>query len=270
MRFWLDFWSKKRCFMPIVANIFDQSSDIGFIFGMCQLMIKESINGSDYCENINATYLFGLSLLFFLFYRIVSGILVFIGTKNISYGMGQFLFEYMLYRAIWVNYEMKCKKPCSPQKWLQNMESMLEAFPQLMIQMFYSIQIGQFKGFVAFSVTFSMLSIVGKVVSEDKQLFIKSKDEQRGIILSNWQDAQWGCEKCPIVNYKYLIRFMFRIFDVSHRGLIIVLVWAEFGGIIVIIVALIEFIVLFAVVIKTQELSLILSLNCVLLVAIEV
>ena len=110
-RFSKDFWSKKKCFMPIIVNIFDQSSDIGFIFGMFQLMRKEQ--NENECLNIDTTYLFILSLMFFLFYRITSGIMVYIGTRNIYYPFGQFLLEYMLIRAVWVNYTMKCKEPCT-------------------------------------------------------------------------------------------------------------------------------------------------------------
>lgn len=114
-RFCKDLWTKQKCFVPVIANIFDQSSDIGFILGMYNLM-RQEMNGQD-CPDVNATYLFVLSVAIFSFYRIVSGVMVFIGTKNGLFGFGQFLFEYMLYRAIWVNYKMKCTKPCSPQCW---------------------------------------------------------------------------------------------------------------------------------------------------------
>lgn len=190
-------------------------------------------------------YLFCLSLFFLLFYRITSATMVFIGTRNIWYSIGQFLFEYMLYRAIYVNYRLKCVKPSSPQKWLQNMESMLEAFPQLVLQMFYTIQINGLQWFVMISIAFSMLSMVSKAVSEDKALF---KDE-------NWDNAEWTCEELPCVNPLYFIRLFFGIFDISHRVLIIVIVWYEFGGRILFIIAVIAFLILFWIVWKTRELS---------------
>ena len=249
-----DLWSKKKCFMPIIANIFDQSSDIGFMFGMGQLMTQEMINDKD-CPNINATYLFALSLFFFLFYRVISGVMVFIATRNIWYALGQFSFEYMLYRAVWVNYVMKCKDPCSPQRWLQNMEAMLEAFPQLIIQMFFFIKSDEFEGFVILSIVFSMISMINKAVSEDKQLFIKKIDQVSGDVTDNWQDAKWNLHRFPFVNLKYLIRALFRMFDISHRSLMIVLVWTELGGIYVVIFAAVEVGLLSAVVIKTKELS---------------
>ena len=181
---------------------------------------------------------------FFLFYRVVSAVMVFRGTRNVWYAFGQFLFEYMLYRAVWVNYIRKCKRPCSPQKWLQNME----AFPQLIIQMFFTIKSGEFEGFVVFSIVWSMISMVNKAASEDRQLFAKYGWE-------NWQDAQWTHQQFPFVNVRYLIRLLFRIFDISHRALIIVLVWTELGGLCTVIAATVEFTLLFAIVTKTKELS---------------
>ena len=216
---------------------------------MYGLMIKEINDGSDYCPNINALYLFLLSLFYFLFYRITSAIMVVIGTRNIYYAIGQFLFEYMLYRSIYVNYRLECTTPSSPQQWIQNMESMLEAFPQLIIQMFYVIQIGDLEPFVIISIVFSMLSMVNKTVSEDKALFTKHD------VFDNWQDPQWNRKKLPCVNPKYLIRLLFRIFDISHRVLIIVIVWYEFGGLILFVIVLIEFLILFLIVFKTKEFS---------------
>ena len=232
----------------MIANIFDQSSDIGFIFGMYDLMLKEMKNHNNDCQNINAFYLFLLSLFFFLFYRLTSAIMVFIGTRNIWYSIGQFLFEYMLYRAVYVNYRLKCKSPSSPQQWIQNMESMLEAFPQLIVQMYYTIQIEELEGFVMISIAFSMLSMVNKAVSEDKSLFRKDT-------WMNWQDAKWTYKRMPCVNSKYLLRLLFRIFDISHRVLIIVIVWYQFGGAILSIIAGVEFFILFLVVWETKELS---------------
>ena len=239
-----DLRSKKKCFFPVIANIFDQSSDIGFIFGMYGLMIDKS----DHCQNININpvYLFLFSLYFLLFYRTTSAIMVFIGTRNIWYSIGQFLFEYMLYRAIYVNYRLKCESPSSPQQWIQNMESMLEAFPQLIIQMYYTIKINKMEWFVMISIAFSMLSMVNKAVSEDRALFSE---------YSNFQDAKWTYKRFPCVNVYYLTRLLFRMFDIFHRVLIIVIVWYEFGGLVVFIIGAIECCILFLIVLAAKEFS---------------
>ena len=231
----------------MIAKIFDQSSDIGFIFGMGSLMIEEMKNGNDYFSNVNALYLFALSLNFFLFYRITSSIMVYIGTKNIWYAIGQFFFEYMLYRSIYVNHRLQCQEPSSGQKWIQNMESMLEAFPQLILQMFYIFQIGSgnVEWFVMISIVFSMLSMVNKAVSEDKALF-------RYV---DWLDAEWTSKRFPCVNPRYLLRVFFRVFEISCRVLIIVIIWYEFGGLILFIIVGVEFVFLFFIVFKTKEFS---------------
>ena len=254
-----DLWQKKKCFHPIIANMFDQASDIGVIFGLYHLIVEEQ-RDKNTCVNVNPFYLLILSLTFFLFYRIVSGIAVFVGTKNIWYSFGQFLFEFMLYRAVWVNYILECDEPCSPQRWLQNMESMLEAFPQLIIQMYFLVQTqdesksdsnnnnnnnnngSQF--FIIFSIIFSMISMTNKVVSEDKPLFN-----------SEWQHPGWKCKLRFIKNEKYLFRLFFRIFDISSRITIIVLVWSVFGGQIIFIAGGIEFTLLFIIAIISKELS---------------
>ena len=135
---------------------------------------------------------------------------------------------------------------------------MLEAFPQLIIQTLFVVKSGQFDGFVTVSTVFSMLSMVNKAVSEDKQLFVKKTNFT--CFPRNWQDAQWTYKTFPCVNIRYLIRVLFRIFDISHRVLIIVLVWTQLGGVFVMIAATIEFCVLFAIVIKTKELSVVFAL----------
>ena len=205
---------------------------------------------------MNPFYLLILSLTFFLFYRIVSGIAVFIGTKSILYSFGQFLFEFMLYKAVWVNYTLECDEPCSPQRWLQNVESMLEAFPQLIIQMYFLVQTenesnvsvtsdsngSQF--LIVFSIIFSMLSMTNRVVSEDKPLF-----------KSDWQNAGWTCKLKCIKNKKYLFRLCFRIFDISSRVTIIVLVWSVFGGEMVFIAGGIEFVLLIVIATVSKEFS---------------
>ena len=251
-----DLRSKKKCFFPVIANIFDQSSDIGFIFGMYGLMIEETSNNND-CENINALYLFCLSLFFFLFYRVTSAIMVYNGTKNSRYAIGQFLFEFMLYRSIYVNYQLKCKEPSSGQQWIQNMESMLEAFPQLILQTYYTVQVGggTVEWFVMISIGFSMLSMVNKAVSEDKALFMKEMDYKTNTLAFNWKDAEWTLKRFPCMNRLYLIRALFRICDISHRVLIVVIVWYEFGGITLFIFFVIEFLILFAIIYKTKEFS---------------
>ena len=112
------------------------------------------------------------------------------------------------------------------------MGSVMTSFPQLISYMFYTIKIEQFETFVVFAASFSLLSMVKQSVSQDKQLFE---------------------DKC--INWKCLIVVCFRILDISHRVLIIVIIWHKFGGTILFIVAAIEFTMLFVIVAKWKTLS---------------
>ena len=249
-----DLWNKKKCFFPFIANVFDQSSDIGVIISLYLMSEYENKSNDNDCHGINATYLFYVSIIFLLLYRVVSGIAVFVCTYNVKFCFGQFICEFMIYRAIWVNYVLECDEPCSPQKWLQNMEAMLEAFPQLIIQMFFLIQTTEIDNnssvdifgtqlFVLCSIIFSILSLTNKAVSEDKPLFEAEK----------WKKTKCTCKPPFIKNPQYLIRVMFRILDVSSRIILIVLVWSIFGGFILLIVAAIEFVFLIGLAIYERD-----------------
>ena len=121
-----------------------------------------------------------------------------------------------------------------------------EAFPQLIIQMYYTIHAGELEWFVMVSIAFSMLSIVNKAVSEDKALFYDDF----------WDNAEWSYKRFPCVNPLYLTRLLFRIFDISHRVLTIVITWYELGGLTLFIIVMIESVALFLIVFKTREFSL--------------
>ena len=75
----------------------------------------------------------------------------------------------------------------------------------MILQMFYMIQTAQLELFVMVSIAFSMLSMVNKSVSEDKALF----DDE------DWKDAEWTYKRFPCVNPKYILRLLFRVFDIS-------------------------------------------------------
>ena len=134
------------------------------------------------------------------------------------------------------------------------MESMLEAFPQLIVQMYFFLQTsdglgGSNQTFVLFSIFFSMVSMTNKAVSEDKVVFYKDDDW-------NWQDAKWSlkCKNGSLVSLRYLFRLFFRICDISGRITVIVVIWFKFGGLIVFGLGFMEFIFLMVIAWKSKEL----------------
>ena len=127
-----DLWKKKKCFFPFLSHIFDQATDLGVILGLIEMAKLEWKDKID-CDGINTIYLSVASVFVFVFYRIVSSVAIYYGIKQTAnqktskraliFAVGQLL-DLMLFRAIWVNYKLNLDAPCSPQKWLQNLEAM--------------------------------------------------------------------------------------------------------------------------------------------------
>ena len=97
---------------------------------------------------------------------------------------------------------------------------MIESFPQLIIQLYFLFQTDNIDPIIFFSIIFSLISITNKAVNEDKPFFINYIDE-------DWQEPHWKLKK-NFVSWRYILRLLFRLFDISSRVLIIVLVWFNY------------------------------------------
>ena len=112
-------------------------TDVGVIIAFYLLYEKElNKQDSNYCETINPLSLLILSIISFWFYRILSGVAIYIQTRSKIRLLLQ-LFDLELFRALWINYTMNSHRPTNPQRWIQSLEGIFEAFPQALIQLFY-------------------------------------------------------------------------------------------------------------------------------------
>ncbi len=50
MAWWKDVWRLKKCYVPAIAHLFDQSSDAGVLAQYWELGEKEDENGNDFCR----------------------------------------------------------------------------------------------------------------------------------------------------------------------------------------------------------------------------
>ena len=167
----LDVWFRRRCFIPLLTHLIDQVTDVGVILNFWYLSRKQEKDKS-VCQSITVLYLFIGSVFAFIFYRVVSSVAMYNQTKKCY----RFLFQLLdleLYRTLWVNYKLGKGKPNNAQRWIQSQEAFLEAFPQTLIQLYYVVKVGtnEASGLVIFSFTMSLLSMIGKTVSEDKLMF---------------------------------------------------------------------------------------------------
>ena len=143
-----DIWNKRKCYLPLITHFVDQMTDIGVILNFYFIYQNElKFGASEYCPEINGLYLFIASIFAFLFYRLVSSIIIFQQTKKVSRFFLQ-LFDFELYRALYLNYKLNANRPTNPQRWIQSLEAMLEAFPQTLIQLFFVVKVGKFILFI--------------------------------------------------------------------------------------------------------------------------
>ena len=121
LKFWLrDVWNKRKCYLPLLTHLIDQMTDIGVLIELYMLYLKEKRYGADLCSTINPLFLFVASMIAFLFYRIVSAIVIFKQTKDLKRFFYQ-LFDLELYRALYLNYKLNAPNPTNPQRWIQSL-----------------------------------------------------------------------------------------------------------------------------------------------------
>ena len=214
-----EIWSKKRCYLPSITHIIDQTTDIAVIIEFGKIYIYEKENNVD-CPLINGFYLFSMSLFIFLLYRFVSAAWVYNETKSVFDTLLQLL-DLKLYHALYINFLIKKDDPTNPQRYLQILEASLESFPQTIIQLYYLIKIGSdftSDPLITISLIFSIINISSKMISEDKVFFDKS-----------WHKIEFKI-KPFYINFRYILRYVLRLIDLCYRLMLTLLFWIIVGG----------------------------------------
>ena len=135
---------------------------------------------------MNVTHLFYASLFVFLFYRILSSILIFrLSRGDIFLSILQ-LFDISFIVTLKINYQFPNVMSCSPHRYIANLEAMFEAYPQCLIQLYFLISynieqsssntstdnrlsINQFNSLTV-SILLSLISILSSKWTQDKEL----------------------------------------------------------------------------------------------------
>eukprot|EP01083_Nonionella_stella_P273320 927085_1 len=167
----LDLKKRKSCYIPIIAHLFDQITDIAVTIQFYELSQTKSANEWDACNGLNMQYLFILTVLSLIVYRVVTGYLIFIYTNHSCTRFCSQILDIELFRALFVNYLCKKTEPCDPQRWITAMEAVLESTPQALIQMIYLAKTDAFdisNTLIIISLASSLWSIISKVIADDK------------------------------------------------------------------------------------------------------
>eukprot|EP01084_Bolivina_argentea_P075403 136701_1 len=126
----LDVWRRRKCYIPIIAHIFDQVTDVSVAIQFYILGTTKSDDGEwTDCAGLNIWYLFILTILSMVIYRLISSLLIYQTTKSIQRFFIQLL-DYELFRALYINYLCNNTEPCDPQRWITSLEAVLESSPQ--------------------------------------------------------------------------------------------------------------------------------------------
>ena len=120
-----------------------------FIFIVFLPFAKKTSNTQHIHKNtiaMNVSYLFYSSLFVFLFYRIISTYLIY------KYSRGDLiltilqLFDLTFIKTLQINYQFQNITPCSPQRYLTNLEAMFESYPQFIIQLYFLLTLYIYEG----------------------------------------------------------------------------------------------------------------------------
>eukprot|EP01084_Bolivina_argentea_P190486 327319_1 len=114
--------------------------------------------------------MFILSVACLAIYRIITAYLVF---KFTEYNMKRLLYQLFdaeIFMAIRISVICNNLEPCNPQRWLSNMEAVLESTPQTVIQLIYLQTTGGFNAIIGLSLISSIWSIISKVSGDDKHV----------------------------------------------------------------------------------------------------
>eukprot|EP01083_Nonionella_stella_P293917 999437_1 len=94
----MDIWKRRRCYIPLVTHIFDQITDYSVAVQFFILSKTEYHNKWEACNGLNIQYLFVLTVLSMIIYRIISSYLIYQFTRSIGRTIIQLL-DFELLRA---------------------------------------------------------------------------------------------------------------------------------------------------------------------------
>ena len=145
---------------------------------------------------------------------------------------------------------MNSHRPTNPQRWIQSLEGIFEAFPQALIQLFYITKTNTINFLVVFSMIWSLWSIISKTSNEDELFFTKKYQRPNNHCLSK---KYWS--KGQRISMWFAIRIGYRAGDIIWRVLILLLLWILVGGFTMSCLVCLEMTCLVILAIINQELS---------------
>eukprot|EP01084_Bolivina_argentea_P017570 32806_1 len=233
-------WTKKKIYISIVPHLFDQATDLGVIYTYYTIWNYPDQYKQEN-ERIQMKAIFYSSIAVIIMHKTISCGAIYALTKNMFDVFLQFI-DFMMIKAIYLNYKLDTKEPGNAQRYLQILEGTFESGPQILISILFITKTYDpntgIDPIILISTVSSIWTLTARVTSDDKLVL---KDEWKHMLLSG--------HKCPYINYvnwRYLVRVVcWRFFEISSRVFILVLLWIAVGGFALIIIMCLELIGVF-------------------------
>ena len=214
-------WDLRSLLIPCIAHFFDTASDIALVLEWYILYKKGTYSD----EGISMTSLFFCSLSVLIYYRLSSMYEVFRFSQSIKDSILQFIFDYYLIKAVYVNiYKMRSYKALSFVKIIRGLEGATESSFQSILALVFIFKFDSNNTIAIISLVTSLYSLVTRIIFQDAYKIIPTA-----------QEAGLSFEDLFInfkfrINNNWLIFVLFRFLDVISNIICIALIWHIIGG----------------------------------------
>eukprot|EP01084_Bolivina_argentea_P075109 136185_1 len=235
----LDTFERKNVYLPLVLHLSDTATDFAAV---AEFYIVAKATTPQQCGDLNMWWLFILSVICMLAYRIISSFTIYRITKSPLRVMLQFI-DVELYHILYISHLLDLKGKSSPQRLISTIEAVFEAAPQSLIQFIYLMKAaGNISTTVVLSVIFSFFNLTLPIVGDDMKLLeIKFKENKA----------------------KFMQIYVYRLLDIPSKILALAFLWYFLNGLVCLLVVIIDISVSVYMFHKTKNTNALLSIVAV-------
>eukprot|EP01084_Bolivina_argentea_P015073 28192_1 len=224
-----DVIGRKSVYVPLVLHLSDTASDFAAV---AEFYIVAHSTTPEQCGGLNVWWLFLLSIICMLTYRVISSFTIYRITKSVSRVLLQFI-DIELYHILYISHIMHLNGTSSPQRLISMLEAVFEAAPQSLIQIIYLMKSGGgTSNVVLLSVIFSCFNLTLAIIGDDANLLEIKLKKHTG---------------------KFVLLYLYRLFDIPTKILGFAFLWYFVSGFVCFLVLIIDGIVAWYLFDKTKN-----------------
>eukprot|EP01083_Nonionella_stella_P042881 115741_1 len=255
-----DVWGRKSVYLPIVSHLSDTTTDFASVV---EFGIVASTSNPKTC-GVNVWYLFTLSIICMLTYRVISSFKVYQITRSPRRAFFQML-DIEIFRVLYLSHYMGLKGKSSPHRLLCVLEAVFEAAPQSVIQMVYLMFTGIRSPVIITSCILSFFTLTLSIVSDDAKLLRIGFSKPSLQAVPHKTDKNRYSDK-PLMHHPFLefaLLYTYRILDVPSQLLLYAFLWYYVHGAVCFAVLAVDILIALGLYYKTQNTDTLLSVIAV-------